>query len=68
MDYKEISQYYGKTALIYHSIGVLMFDDPVQILPEKDQGKDRRYYLRILDGEEDRLVRVHSVGKIEEVA
>ena len=30
-----------------------------------DQGKWRRYYLRILDGKEDRLVRVHSVGKIE---
>ena len=65
MDYKEISQYYGKTAMIYHSLGVLMFDNPVKIFPEADQGKWRRYYLRILDGKEDRLVRVHSVGKIE---
>ena len=68
MDYKEIPQYYGKTALIYHSIGVLMFDDPVQILPEKDQGKDRRYYLHVRDGKEERFIRVHAIGKIEEVA
>ena len=65
MNYQEIKKYYGKTALIWHSLGVLMFDNPVKIFPESEQGKRRRYYLRVLDGKEDRLVRVHSVGKIE---
>ena len=65
MDYKEITKYYGKTAVIYHPLGILMFDNPVKIFPESEQGKRRRYYLRVLDGKEDRIVRVHSVGKIE---
>ena len=68
MDYKDITKYYGKTAMIYHSLGVLMFDNPVKIFPESEQGKRRRYYLRILDGKEDRIIRVHAIGKIEEVA
>ena len=65
MNYQEITKYYGKTALIWHSLGVLMFDNAVKIFPESEQGKRRRYYLRVLDGKEDRIVRVHSVGKIE---
>lgn len=65
MNYQEITKYYGKTAMIYHSLGVLMFDNPVKIFPESEQEKRRRYYLRVLDGKEDRIVRVHSVGKIE---
>ena len=48
MDYEDIKKYYGKTALIWHSLGVLMFDNPVMIFPEKDQGKRRRYYLHVL--------------------
>ena len=64
MDYKDITKYYGKTAMIYHSLGVLMFDNPVKIFPESEQGKRRRYYLRILDGEEDRLVRVLSYSQL----
>ena len=67
MDYEDIKKYYGKTALIYHSIGVLMFEDPVQILPNKDQGRDRRYYLHIHDGKSERYIRVHAIGKIEEM-
>lgn len=65
MNYQEVTKYYGKTALIWHSLGVLMFDNPVMIFPEKDQGKRRRYYLRVLDGKEDRIIRVHAIGKIE---
>jgi hypothetical protein len=68
MDYEDIKKYYGKTALIWHSLGVLMFDNPVMIFPEKDQGKRRRYYLRVMDGKDDRIIRVHAIGKIEEVA
>ena len=68
MDYEDIKKYYGKTALIWHSLGVLMFDNPVMIFLEKDQGKRRRYYLRVMDGKDDRIIRVHAIGKIEEVA
>ena len=68
MDYKDVTKFYGKTALIYHSIGVLMFEGPVMIFPESDQGKRRRYYLRVLDGDKEYTPRVHSIGKIEEVA
>jgi len=67
MDYKEVTKYYGKTALIWHSLGVLMFDNPVMIFPEKDQGKRRRYYLRVLDGDKEYTPRVRSIGKIEVV-
>ena len=65
MDYEDIKKYYGKTALIWHSLGVLMFDNPVMIFLEKDQGKRRRYYLRVMDGKDDRIIRVHAIGKIE---
>ncbi len=68
MNYQEITKYYGKTARIWHSLGVLMFDNPVRIFPEEQQGKGRRYYLRVLDGDKEYTPRVHSIGKIEEVA
>ena len=68
MNHQEITNYYGKTAMIYHSLGVLMFDNPVKIFPESEQGKRRRYYLRVLDGDKEYTPRVRSIGKIEEVA
>jgi hypothetical protein len=67
MDYEDIKKYYGETVRIWHSLGVLMFDDPVLILPEKDQGKRSRYYLRVLDGDKEYTPRVRSIGKIEVV-
>ena len=62
MDYKEITKYYGKTAVIYHPLGILMFDNPVKIFPEEEQVKDRRYYLHV---QYERFIRVHAIGKIE---
>ena len=46
----------------------VMLDSDVMIFPESDQGKRRRYYLRVLDGDKEYTPRVRSIGKIEEVA
>ena len=66
MNYREISQYYGKSVIIYYSIGIPMFDKPVLVLPEEDQKKtNRRFYIHINRDGREQVIRVHSIGKIE---
>ena len=68
MNYKDIKEYYGKTVVIYHSIGIPMFDTPVRILPKEEQGNNWRFHLRLSDGAKEYSTWISSIGKIEEVA
>lgn len=63
---EEVPKYYGKKAVIWMSIGVPLYDDPVLILPEEKQDrKYRKIKLKFLVNNTEKVTRVHGIGKIE---
>ena len=63
---EEVPKYYGKKAVIWMSIGVPIYDDPVLILPEEKQDKkNRKRKLKILVNNTEKEHSIHGIGKIE---